>query len=73
MEKPSLSSGFSGIVPSICDAEAGDAECVRLLSRSTGEGGPTDLSRPGTRYPGDRLFSWPMRSLRRALDGVRPS
>lgn len=47
MEKPTPSFAFSGVVPSICDAEAGDAECSSQSKQSTGGGGPTDLPEPG--------------------------
>jgi hypothetical protein len=47
MEKPTASSAFSGVVPSVCDAEAGDAECSNQSNQSAGDGGPTDLPEPG--------------------------
>lgn len=47
MEKPNPSFAFSGVVPSICDAEAGDAAYSNPSRQSTGDGGPTDLPEPG--------------------------
>jgi hypothetical protein len=47
MEKPTLSLAFSGVVPSICDAEAGDAEFVRDSTQSTGSDGSSGQPEPG--------------------------
>ena len=47
MEKSNPLFAFSGVVPSICDAEAGGAECDSQSNQSSGGGDPTDLPAPG--------------------------
>lgn len=47
MEKPNPSFAFSGVVPSICDAEAGGAECDSQSNQASGGGDPTDPPAPG--------------------------